>query len=298
MSFFVPTRVQETASGFGAEGALWLDTLPARVAELEQAWSLSVQRAFDVDGYVSWVAPVQMDDGSEAVLKISIPHREARHEAEALRLYDGQGAVRLLRASEDGYSLLLERCVPGTNLWPLGEEEGNAVGAGVLRRLWREPAPTAAFERLSDLADEWCEELPRTAPAAGYDAALVAQAVELARELATSASAHPRQPQGVLLHGDFHPGNVLSAAREPWLAIDCKPLVGDPAYDLAQWLGNRCETVEQSLDPVSALRWQIDQFSTLLSLDPTRVAGWAFVKSLGWDWGPTVARILRDAAGI
>jgi streptomycin 6-kinase len=289
MSFFIPTRVRETAAGFGAEGARWLDHLPARVAELEQAWWLTAGLAFDTDGQVSWVAPVHLQDGSEAVLKISIPHPEARREADALRVYEGQGAVRLLRASEDGFSLLLERCVPGTNLWSLDVGEGNAAGAAVLRQLWREPPPAMAFDRLSALAAEWCEALPREAPAAGYDADTVARAVALARGLAAT------QPRTVLLHGDFHPGNVLSAAREPWLAIDCKPLLGDPAYDLAQWLGNRCEVVERSPAAVSAIRWQIDQFSDLLDLDPARVAGWAFVKSLGWDWGAPVARILRDA---
>jgi streptomycin 6-kinase len=289
MSFFIPARVRDTASGFGAEGLRWLEDLPSRVAELEQAWLLTAGPAFDTDGQVSWVAPVHLADGSEAVLKISIPHPEARREADALRAFDGRGAVRLLRASADGFSLLLERCVPGTNLWSLNVEEGNAAGAVVLRQLCREPPPSVAFDRLSDLAAEWCEELPRQAPAAGYDAPLVADAVHLARELAAT------QPRHVLLHGDHHPGNVLSATREPWLAIDCKPLVGDPAYDLAQWLGNRCEAVEQSPDAVSAIRRQIEQLSDLLDLEPARVAGWAFVKSLGWDWGPRVARILRAA---
>jgi streptomycin 6-kinase len=287
-SVFVPARLQETAAGFGGAGARWLEELPARITDLAQAWGLTPGRAFDADGQVSWVAPVQLEDGSEAVLKIGIPHREARHEADALRVFDGRGAVRLLRASEDGYSLLLERCVPGTNLWSLGEEEANAMGADVARRLWREPHSAVAFERLSDLVEEWCEELPRTAPAAGYDAALVARAVELGRELAAS------HPSLVLLHGDFHPGNVLAAAREPWLAIDCKPLVGDPAYDLAQWLGNRVEAAEQSPNPVGAMRRQIDQLSGHLGLDPARVAGWAFVKSLGWNWGPPAARLLGE----
>jgi streptomycin 6-kinase len=291
MSFFVPERVREMAADAGAEGARWLADLPARVAELERAWSLMAGRAFEADGYVSWVAPVRLEDGTEAVLKIGIPHPEARDEALALRVIDGDGAVRLLRASEDGFTLLLERCVPGTNLWALGEKEGNAVGAGVLKRLWREPPPGATFQPLSELAAEWCEELPRTRPDAGYDAALVAHAVQLARELAAT------QPRKVLVHGDFHPGNVLAAEREPWLAIDPKPLVGDPAYDLAQWLGNRAEEAEQSPEPAARLRWQIDQFSDLLALDPARVAGWAFVKSLGWDWGPSVARILHEAMG-
>jgi streptomycin 6-kinase len=199
--------------------------------------------------------------------------------------------VRLLRVSDDGFTLLLERCVPGTNLWSLGEEEANAVGAAILQQLWREPPAEAAFETVAQIAVEWCEEMPREAPAGGHDPALVEHAVQLARELAAT------QPRQVLVHGDFHPGNVLAAAREPWLAIDCKPLVGEPAYDLAQWFGNRVDAAAAAPDPVAAIRWQIDQFSRLLDLDPARIAGWAFVKSIGWDWGPPAARLLYTAMG-
>jgi streptomycin 6-kinase len=290
-SLFVPARLQKTAAEFGDEGARWLEELPARIAELARAWGLTPGRAFDLDGGVAWVAPARLDDGAEVVLKIGIPHPEARHEAAALRAFDGRGAARMLRASEDGYSLLLERCVPGTNLWSLNEAEGNAAGAAVLRRLWREPPTSAPFDRLTEYVDQWCEALPRTAPAAGHDEALVAHVIELGQELAAT------QPEPVLLHGDFHPGNVLSAEREPWLAIDCKPVVGDPAYDLAQWIGNRVEVAEKLPDPVSALRWQIDQLSDLLDLDRARVAGWTFVKSLGWEWGLVVARLFREVLG-
>jgi streptomycin 6-kinase len=289
MSLFVPDRLQETAREFGEEGASWLAALPGRVAELERAWGFTAGRAFDLDGCVSWVAPVGLADGSQAVLKIGIPHDEARHEAAALQAWDGQGAARLMRVSEDGYTLLLERCVPGTNIWSLSVEEGNAVGAAVLRRLWRDPGRPTPFQSLADLAAEWRETLPETAPAAGYDADLIERAVALAGELAAS------QTRSVLLHGDYHPGNVLAAEREPWLAIDPKPLLGDPAYDLAQWLANRCEAVRATPDPVAAIRDQMDQMSALLDLDPARVAGWAFVKSLGWDWGPAAARLLLAA---
>jgi streptomycin 6-kinase len=289
MSFFVPERLLELRESFGEEGERWLEGLPERVAALERAWGLTAGRAFDLDGCLSWAAPVRLADGSEAVLKVGIPHDEARYQGEALRLIAGDGAVRLLRASEDGYSLLLERCVPGTNLSSLGEEEGNAVGAGILQRIWREPGPDVPFERIAETAACWCREFLEEAPAAGYDAVLIERAVVLARELAES------QPRQVLLHGDFHPGNVLAAEREPWLAIDCEPLVGDPAYDLAEWLGNRVEAAEQAPDPLAAIRRQIRQMSDLLDLDPARVAGWAFVKSVGWDYGPASARLFHAA---
>jgi streptomycin 6-kinase len=226
----------------------------------------------------------------EAVLKVGIPHDEARHEAEALRFYAGRGAVRLLRASEDGFALLLERCAPGTNLWSLSEDEGDAVAAETLRRLWREPPSDGPFVALSDLVDEWREEWPRTAPGEGYDPDLIRQASERGKELAET------QPERALLHGDFHPGNVLAAQREPWLVIDCKPVAGDPAYDPAQWLANRYDAAVLTGDPVHALRRQIRRFAERLELDPARIAGWAFVKSLGWSWGPEVARVFQQAA--
>ena len=111
--------------------------------------------------------------------------------------------------------------------------------------------------------------------------------MEVARALAAS------QPESVLLHGDFHPGNVLAAEREPWLAIDPQPLVGDPAFDLAQWLGNRCEAAWKTPDPVAALWWQAEQMSALLNLDPTRVRQWAFAKSVGEEFPVPHARLLR-----
>ena len=123
----------------GAEGERWLEELPARVAALEREWSVTAGAPFEADGCVSWVAPVRCVEGGEAVLKISIPHREARYEAGALEVWDGRGAVRLLRASEDGFTLLLERCVPGTQLAARPEEEQDVVVAGLLRRLWQAP---------------------------------------------------------------------------------------------------------------------------------------------------------------
>jgi streptomycin 6-kinase len=290
MNVFVPSGLEKSIGEFGAEGTQWLNSLPERIAALERTWRFRTGPAFDHDGAVSWIAPVHLEDGSEAILKVGLPHEEARFEAEALRCLDGQGAVRLLQASDDGFALLLERCLPGTDLWTLGEAEGDAVAAQILPRLWRDPGPTAPFLALSDMVARWCEEMPQIAAAEGYDKDLTAQALALGSELAAS------QPQQVLLHGDFHPGNVLAAQREPWLMIDPKPLVGDPAYDLAQWLGNRYDAALLTADPVAALRHQIVRFADSLELDPARISGWAFVKALGWEWGPEAFTLLHQVA--
>ncbi|HVC79183.1 MAG TPA: aminoglycoside phosphotransferase family protein [Chloroflexota bacterium] len=292
MDVVIPTFLRQhlLRYGFEAEGTRWLADLPRQIAALEREWDLRAGSPFDQDGAVSWVAPVELGDGSEAVLKITFPHDEPRFEAQALRFLDGLGAVRLLRASEDGFSLLLERCLPGTDLWSLGEEEGNAVASRLLTRLWREPDPSTPFMSLSDYVALWWDDLPRITATADYDGEVVAEAVARGRELAAS------QPRRVLLHGDFHPGNVLAAQREPWLFIDPKPLVGEPAYDLAQWLYNRARFVIQSADAVAILRQLIDRFAADLDLDPARIAGWAFVKTWARQCGSEFVTLFRQVA--
>ena len=290
MDVFIPAFLQQHILQFGAEGTQWLARLPLRIAELEQEWGFRAGPAFDHGGAVSWVAPVELGDGSEAVLKIGLPHHEARFEADALRFLDGRGAVRLLRASEDGFSLLLERCFPGTDLWSLGEEEGNAVACRMLARMWQEPDSDAPFVSLSDAVAAWWDKLPLITANEKYEECAVAEAVARGRDLADS------QSRIVLLHGDFHPGNVLASRREPWLLIDPKPLVGEPAFDLAQWLYNRARFVIQSDDAVAILRQQIERFAVDLGLDPARIAGWAFVKALGWECGPEFVTLFQQVA--
>ena len=99
-----------------------------------------------------------------------------------------------------------------------------------------------------------------------------------------------------VVHGDFNPFNVLKAADGRWLAIDPKPLIGDPAYDLAQYLANRVEAAIATRRPAEELFRQVRFFARALDLDPTRVARWAAVKAVGWDWGPSTAALLTQVA--
>src|SRR5689334_12310235 len=78
VNVFIPAFLHQHILQFGAEGAQWLAHLPRHIAQLEQEWGLRVGPAFDHGGAVSWAAPVECADGAEAVLKVTLPHDEAR----------------------------------------------------------------------------------------------------------------------------------------------------------------------------------------------------------------------------
>ena len=134
------------------EGRAWLDTLPALIADCARRWGLIVDEPFANLSY-NFVAPARRTDGTEAVLKIELPTSEWRTEIEALRLFDGRGAVRLLAADDQRGVLLLERITPGTPLSTLDDDrEATQIAAAVMRRLWRPPPARHAFPSIADWA--------------------------------------------------------------------------------------------------------------------------------------------------
>lgn len=269
MGLTIPTRLAE-ACRQTPERTAWLQRLPAAVRELEERWQISLGRPVEAAS-AAWVAPAARDDGGPAVLKLSMPHYEGRHELHGLRFWSGDPAVRLLEADEERNAMLLERCEPGTPLRELPEADQDAVIAGLLRRVWRTPDPPQPFRPLSEMTARWCEEA--RAGADGWpDRELAREGLRLFEELPASA------PRETLLATDLHAGNVLRARREPWLVIDPKPFVGDPAYDATQHLLN-CPGRMRS-DPDGT----IHRFAGLLGVDRRRVRLWTFARA-AVEWG-------------
>ena len=264
------------------ERADWLRRLPDVLGDLERRWSLTLDAPFDsLDATCAWVAPVMLSDRTRAVLKIGMPHMEAEHEIHGLRFWDGNATVRLLAADDGLGAMLLERCEPGTVLRALPEPDQDLVISQLLRRLRRSPSAEDPFRPLSALMDHWASE---TLEASGQwpDTGLVREGLRLFRELPRTA------PTTALLATDLHAGNVLRARREPWLVIDPKPFVGDPAYDATQHLFN-CRQRLRS-DPHGLIR----RIADLLALDHERVRWWTFARAAAeprddWSNGDSVA---------
>ncbi|HWF52179.1 MAG TPA: aminoglycoside phosphotransferase family protein [Solirubrobacteraceae bacterium] len=250
----------------------WLAVLPGTIDDLASEWGLELGEPYVPGGQCAWVAPVRDQAGVEAVLKVGWCHWEAEQEADALRLWDGAGAVRCWATGkfEDTAALLLERCRPGIPLGhSLPEPEQDVVLARLMRRLWeRSPPQGHPFASLQDMCDRWADafELEFARDSRGLDPGLAHEGMAMLRELPGSAE------PSVLLSTDLHAGNVLAAEREPWLAIDPKPFVGDPAYEAVQHMLN-CDD-RLAADPHALAR----RMAELLEVDPERVRLWLFAR--------------------
>ena len=265
-------------------GAAWLARLPSLAEECAERWSLRLGTPF-AGGNVSLVLPAERADGSSAVLKLNFPEAETAHEADALAFWNGIGAVRLLEHDRERDALLLERCVPGTQLWEVDDELATPIAAGVLRRLWR-PAPAHhPFRPLALEAARWADELPDEWEALGrpFERALVDRAVAFAREEGGE------QGEQVVLHQDFHGANVLRAGDE-WVAIDPKPLVGEREFDAASLLRDRRWLLAEP-DFAGRVRRRLDVLESELALDQARLRGWGVVHALAWGLSADAGKV-------
>lgn len=277
----------------GHDRRSWVADLPGIVEALTQRWGLMVGRPFEPGGSASWVAPARDAAGAALVLKVGWRHDEALFEVDALRVWNGDGAVQVVDSLEFGetIALLLEACEPGVTLGQsLPAPEQDVVATTVLRRLHIDPPAAHGFPTLVSMCDSWADDFER-----GYaeaheqgtrrlDASMAAVGIELFRSLPRTAR------RSVLLCTDLHPGNVLSAEREPWLMIDPKPHVGDPAYDAVQYMLNFPDRLDAGVFGFVA------RMAGLLEVDEGRLRQWLFARcvqeSVDWPELQPVARTL------
>jgi len=237
-------------------GYIWpparkLDDVARTVAH---EWGLTLGARYPWARY-SFAAPA-----GDAVLKVSPPEDdEADHEADALAAWNGDGAVRLLRHDRARRAMLIERAVPGYDATQIPDDEAIAVAMEVGRRLWR-PVESGPFRRAHDEVARW---LANVAPT-GHRYVAIAQRV--------FAGIEPREH--VLVHGDYHHYNLLRHGAR-WVAIDPKPLLGEPEFDVVTLLWNPVGLVPTSPLIERRIRAFVDG-----GLDERRVRDWAAVRGV------------------
>ncbi len=285
----------------GSPAHAWLADLADIVGVVAEHWELRRGRPYQPGGVTAWVAPAVDPVGRSVVLKIVRQSAESLkdeglHEADGLRVWAGDGAVRLLDSAAVGSSraLLLEECTPGTVLAhvvpPVGQDE---VVSTLLHRLWIQPPVGHPFRSLAGMCDWWADSFEARYAAAldgadlpgPLDPGLARDGIEMFRQLPLEA------PSEVLLCTDLHAGNILAAQREPWLVIDPKPYVGDPTYDPLQHMLNCPDRL------ATDARGFVRRVAALLDLDPERLRDWLCARCVLESVGsPTLAVVARELA--
>jgi streptomycin 6-kinase len=270
---------------------VWLERVPELVAECVEEWQLELGEPYEA-GAAGYAVRAGLTDGTPAVLKLIYPHREAEHEADALELLAGNGAVRLLARDDARSAMLLERCEPGTALAENGGEKALDVLVELLPRHWvRAGEP---FHTLAEEAAWWIDDLPEQWEQSGraIERRLVDTAVDALGLLSES------QGEQVLLNQDLHGDNVLAAEREPWLVIDPKPLLGEREFAVAPIV----RSFELGFSKADVL-YRLDRLTSELGLDRERARGWTIGQTMAWAFDSdysdthleTVRWLLEDA---
>ncbi|MFD9051397.1 aminoglycoside phosphotransferase family protein [Streptomyces zaomyceticus] len=274
MGFEPPQRLVRTlGETYGeAVAAEWLGKLPELAGRVLDHASLETERVMAPGGRSSLVVLVRRPDGSPAALKIAPPFARPDREREALAHWNGWGAVQFLDVAEEG-ALVLERLHPEVSLRSLPEAKALLEAAGIVRKLWVEPAPEHGFETV---AERTARQAAAMAPhLSGAGTAELTAAALAAREELVAASA-----ETLLLHGNFRQGKVLAGDRTPWLAVGPEPLVGERAYDLARLVRDRVEDLVAASSGASAARRRVNKLADSLDLDRERLRGWTLFRAV------------------
>ncbi|MER7481755.1 aminoglycoside phosphotransferase family protein [Streptomyces sp. NPDC126510] len=270
----IPRELAASQEKFNGEaGRAFIAGLPEQTARFLGHWDLKPDGP-PMHGVSALVVPViRTADGTPAVLKLQILDEESEGEPVALRAWDGDGAVRLLEHDEPTGTMLLERLDETRMLSQVPDAHQAVVTiAELLAHLTSFPAPPG-LRRLGDIAQGMLERTPRALGRIPDPEArrLVADCAAAVREVMD-------EPGDRLLHWDLHDENVLASGRAPWLAIDPKPLAGDPGFELWPALDNR-------YDPDDIL-WRFDAMTDILTLDRDRARAWTLARLLQntlWD---------------
>jgi streptomycin 6-kinase len=269
---------------FGESGRAWIEALPDLAAGLLDRWQLRPDGA-PMCGARALVLPVVRADGTPAVLKLQPLTDHTVGEPDALRAWNGNGAVRLLDHDAVSGSMLLERLNGDRSLATVSDDlAALEILSELLARLSAVPAP-AGLRRLSDFAADLLDRVPHalTLVRDPSQQRLIQACASALKEVLPEAGDR-------LLHEDLHYFNILAPhsadQREPWLAIDPNPLAGDPGFELLAALHNRWEQAVATGDVPRAIRRRFDLMTDILGLDRKRATGWTLARILQnvlWD---------------
>jgi streptomycin 6-kinase len=229
-----PEFVERVHRIFGDRGREWLPLLADIVARCRDKWGLSLGT---ITPHISmnYIEFTETDSGVPVVLKVGVPHPELFSEMEALRLYGGRGAARLLDYDPELGAILMQRLQPGTMLLEFGDNETQTViAASVMRELFAPVPPTHGLPMFS----HWVERAFRLTRTEWDPQELMPRDLIDLAEHAFEKINRGREDDAVL-HGDLHHENIVLDDQSGWTAIDPKGAIGPRCLEVGRYLHNQ-----------------------------------------------------------
>ena len=262
----------------GKEGEEWFESLPAVIKHLENVWSVSVKKPFPGIEF-NFVAPAVRRGGDLAVVKISPPIEsiEIFGEAKWLATRAGRGSIELIDKDVESRAILIEHALPGKSLTEcfIGREhEAIRPAIDVLRSVMG-PAPADLTDTIS--LDDWFDGMTRYG-ATLFPANYASKALKIYEKLSGQTG------RTYYLHGDFHPGNIVTATRSPFLAIDPKGIIGHLGYEIAVFLNNFHWWQDSAPDIRERLDRAVTRFSDAFEISPFELRQWAYAQMVLGAW--------------
>lgn len=278
--FDLPEQFARNIVGlYGVKGEKWLADLPEILLQASGKWRLSKDVRPFRNLTFNFVAVCDDEPtGAEVVLKIGVPEENSsiRREKNALEAFDGKGAVKVLAFDENLCAMLLEKVAPGETLaevFPADEIKAVRAAVETIKKLPRRPANKSEFPPL----ENWTEDLAK-AQKTTFEPQKVSEARRIFKDL--------REPpeNRLLLHGDVHFDNILSARREPFLLIDPKGCVGEIGYEIAVFLNDLAGWTNHLPNQKAVLRQAVEIFSESFNLEISELNRWAFAQAILAAW--------------
>lgn len=263
-------QFKQNALNTWGEGAKdWLDNIPKLIKVFEEKWSIKVDKPFELS--YNYTAPARRQNGEEVVLKIGFPEdKEFKSEIEALKIFNGEGSVKLLESDLESCVILLERVKPGENIESLEDDIATKVIASIIKKIHKGVPENNNLLLLSDWYkgfEKYIKEYGSKGPLPFY---LINKAQKTFKELIES------QGELKVLHGDLHHGNILLATREPYLTIDPKGVIGESEYEVSAMMRNPyLKIIDEKV-----LERRIDILSDELGFDKKRITSWGFAQTI------------------
>ncbi|MEI6290156.1 MAG: aminoglycoside phosphotransferase family protein [Chloroflexota bacterium] len=292
--------VRNLRTAFGSKADAWLLELPNLLARAFEKWDLEPGTRMPLS--YNYVISAVQSGGIPVVLKAGVPNPEFTSERTSLRIFDGDGCVRLLEYDQELNILLLERLTPGVMLADQADDEAAAhIACQVMRRLWRSAPVNAPLINLTD----WFTELKNVR--LKFDGTTGPFPRKLFEKVESDLPAlFSSSTPACLIHGDFHHFNILSSERG-WLAIDPKGVIGNPEYDCAPFLMNPMPGFAYQPDAVSITSRRIAIMSEQLGFSREIIRDWGLCHAIlsgywdltengtGTDYAIACAAVIQNA---